>query len=279
MIILPDEDMTIIDSSGCRNFPSDSSGEFRRDVLKAIVVAKKKTYNSTVGSYLGFIWLVLDPLVLTLVYLFVFTVIAHREDPAAVFVGLGIIRGLQRSLLTSSSPTSLNAQGGFPIERVRTRVLVFSGLMVLALDSFFMGIGISGVLYLVLGKSFIGSLSFIPILFLSNLFWQSAGLLTLNVTSKIPDLHKLLSYFGMGMFFVSPVLYSFSLTSGIHRTFCYYNPATYFIELSRLSIGTGNGVNLLPIQGFLVLAAIGILMTVIGNIKLDRIRWSLSSRS
>ena len=99
------------------------------------------------------------------------------------------------------------------------------------------------------------------------------------MTSKIPDLHKLLSYFGMGMFFVSPVLYSFSLTSGIHRTFCYYNPATYFIELSRLSIGTGNGVNLFPIQGFLVLAAIGILMTVIGNIKLDRIRWSLSSRS
>ena len=272
-------DITTIDSQGCKTIPSDPKDEFHRDLLKSGVVVRKDTYSQTVGSYLGFIWLVLDPLVLTLVYLFVFTIISHREDSAAIFVSLGVIRGLQRALMVSSSPMSLKAQRGFPIERVRTRVLVMSNTTIVGLDSFFMGIGIAGVLTLVLDKSLAGAMIFIVVLFLNNLWWHSVGLMALNVTYVIPDFHKLLSYFGMGMFFVSPVLYSFSLTSGLHRTLLYFNPATYFIEFSRYITGSEHSMGLLPIEGFIVVGISGLMLLWAGNWRLDKIRWNMSNRS
>ena len=96
-------DIRTITPERCREVLANPRKEWRLDYHRAIVILKKKTYNQTIGSYLGFIWLILDPLVLTMVYLFVFSVITHREDPALVFVGLGIIRGMQRVLLSSSS--------------------------------------------------------------------------------------------------------------------------------------------------------------------------------
>ena len=213
-----------------------------------------------------------------MVYLFVFSVITHREDPALVFVGLGIIRGMQRVLLSSSSPVSLKNQGGFTIERMRTRVTVISSVMIVATDSFFMGIGISGVL-IFLGGGILKSLFFVLILFLSNLWWHSLGVCLLKLTSTIPDLHKLLVYFGMAMFFVSPVLYSFEVTSGLHRQLCLYNPISYFIEFSRYMAGTENAMGILPMGGFVTVASLGVLMFVIGSSKIDGIRWDSSNRS
>lgn len=261
----------------CKESSVNPRLEWTLDFHRSIVVWRKKTYNQTVGSYLGNIWLVLDPLVLTLVYLFVFSVIAHREDPAIVFVGLGIIRGMQRSLISSSSPDAIN-QSGFPIERSRTRVTVAASVMLLGSDSFFIGIGISGVL-IFLGTDPINALLFIPILFISNLWWHSLGTCLLGITSMVPDLHKILRYFGMGMFFASPVLYSFEMTSGLHRQLCLYNPAAYFIELGRFVTQTENGVELLPQIGFVISVLSGIVMFVFGSARVDRIRWHSTNRS
>ena len=79
--------------------------------------------------------MILDPLVLTLVYLFVFTIISHREDAAAIF-GFRNYKRAPRALMVSSSPLSLKAQSGFPIERVRTRVLISQTLQSLDLTHF-----------------------------------------------------------------------------------------------------------------------------------------------
>ena len=262
----------------CKEQVSNPKREMRLDFFRSIVILRKKTYNQTVGSYLGFVWLILDPLILTMVYLFVFSVIAHREEPAMLFAGLGIIRGLQRSLLTSSSPAFLKSQGGFPIERIRTRVTVASSVMIVATDSFFMGIGISGVL-IYLGTDPLNSLAYVVILFASNLWWHSLGICLLIITVRVPDVHKLLMYFGMGMFFISPVLYSFNLTSGLHRLICIYNPATYFIEFSRFITQTQTGVNDLPQIGFFAVPILGVLMLISGAFQMDKIRWNSSNRS
>ena len=270
-------DTRTITRDRCTEVISDKKEQLRLDYHRAMVVLTKKTYNQTIGSRLGSVWLVLDPLVLTLVYLFVFSVISHREQPEVIFVGLGLIRGLQRSLISASNPSTLQFQGGFPIERIRTRVTVASSVMILASESFFMGIGISGVLIL-MGSEPLNSLAYVFLLFFSNLWWHSLGVCLLGITSKIPDLHKFLSYFGMAMFFVSPVLYSFNQTTGIHRELCIYNPATYFIEFSRFVVGTETGIESLSSIGFLSLIFTGVVLFIIGSSKMDSIRWANSNR-
>ena len=55
---------------------------------------------SVAKSYkLGSLWLMLDPLLHSLVYLFVFTVIRYRTSPGTVMLGLALIRGLQQYLV------------------------------------------------------------------------------------------------------------------------------------------------------------------------------------
>ena len=95
----------------------------RLDFFRAIVILRKKTYNQTVGYYLGFVWLILDTGI-DMVYLFVFSVIAHREEPAVIYKQFGHYQ--RTSKITSNFFFTFISQitGGFPIERVRTRVTV-----------------------------------------------------------------------------------------------------------------------------------------------------------
>ena len=80
------------------------------------------------------------------------------------------------------------------------------------------------------------------------------------------------------MFFVSPVLYSFNQTTGIHREICIYNPATYFIEFSRFVVGTETGIESLSLVGFTLLILTGVLLFIFGTSKMDGIRWANSNR-
>ena len=68
-----------ISHSSCMEEVVDSKSELILDWHRGMVQVRKKNYTQTMGSYLGFIWLFLDPLIMTLVYLFVFTVISYNE--------------------------------------------------------------------------------------------------------------------------------------------------------------------------------------------------------
>ena len=269
-------EVTTINSAGFEEEGGDFRKELRLDWNRAMVMVKKKNYNQTLGSYLGFIWLVLDPLIMTLVYLFVFTVIRYNESAGVIFIGLGMIRGMQRSLSDASNPSSLRELNGpSSIFRPRTRVGIISGHAKLAIDSMCMASGISIVL-IWLGADVIGSTLFLFVMLLNSLVWYYIGICLLHITVRVPDVHKLVNYFGMGMFFASPVLYSFNRTTGLHREFSMYNPMTYTIELGRSIVGLENGIDSLPLIGFLAIILMVIVTAIIGMMKLDSLRWHTS---
>ena len=268
-----------ISHSSCMEEVVDSKSELILDWHRAMVQVRKKNYTQTMGSYLGFIWLFLDPLIMTLVYLFVFTVISYNEAAGIIFIGLGMIRGMQHSLSAASSPLlvkELNAANS--IIRPRTRVTVISTHVKLLIDTLCMGSGISIVLF-GLGASLPGAVAFTLVMLMNNLFWHYIGLCLLNVTTWIPDVHKLVSYFGMGMFFASPVLYTFSRTEGLHREFSQLNPMTYAIELARKFAGFDSGFSDLPVAGYVTILVCMIFTMIFGISRLDSLRWSSSTVS
>ena len=114
------------------------------DIKRARFIVKKK-FGAIAGSRrLGQIWLVLDPLIMGLVYFFVFTVIRNNPNPVSMFIGITYVRLLQLALRNGFN-NGVDYTGGIKIERVRTRVLLMSEYILSISYTFFMCFGISMV--------------------------------------------------------------------------------------------------------------------------------------
>ena len=168
---LRSSDIRIITPESCIELPDNRNEALRLDFVRAKFITRKQWVKVAGSTKLGYLWLVLDPLVLTLVYLFVFTVLRANSDPVSLFIGLSMVRGLQGSMVGGAGAPDLT--GGITIERTRTRAIAISRILKVASDSFFLGIGVTAALALVFETSIIACSVFMILLFLSNLFWYS----------------------------------------------------------------------------------------------------------
>ena len=121
--------------------------------------------------------------------------------------------------------------------------------------SIFTSIGTVAVLFFLKASWYI--VLVFPIMCIMNgLTWYSLGKAISPLVIRIPDLGKLVTYFGRMMFFLSPAVYSVSQTTASIE-FCRYNPFSYFSEPSRYVAYGETGVNYL-IPEFVLVASIAI---------------------
>ena len=112
----------------------------------------------------------------------------------------------------------LDYTAGLKIERVRTRAIVIAEVFYVFRHSIFTSIGTVAVLFFLKASWYI--VLVFPIMCIMNgLTWYSLGKAISPLVIRIPDLGKLVTYFGRMMFFLSPAVYSVSQTTGIHREF------------------------------------------------------------
>ena len=177
------------------------------DIKRARFIVKKK-FGAIAGSRrLGQIWLVLDPLIMGLVYFFVFTVIRNNPNPVSMFIGITYVRLLQLALRNGFN-NGVDYTGGIKIERVRTRVLLMSEYILSISYTFFMCFGISMVFIIYFNTSIFETIMLYLIAYPLYLMWYGLGSMLSPIGVKIPDTKSLVNYFGMLMFFGSPALYS-----------------------------------------------------------------------
>ena len=140
----------------------------RLDWTRSVFLSRRRLFVETGSTKLGIIWLILDPLIHTLVYLFVFTTIRHNPDPTALFIGLGMVRSMQRTLSISSNP-KIDLTGGLKIDRVSTRAISGSIVLHMVATTLLSGLGVCSVLFM-LGNTFTGTFFFLVFLLANNLF-------------------------------------------------------------------------------------------------------------
>ena len=202
-----------ISKDGCVEIPENNREALNLDIRRAQFIVKKKDLALAKSYRLGTIWHMLDPLLLSLVYLFVFSVIRYRPEPGSLMIGLALIRGLQQNL-TYGANSNLDFTAGLKIERVRTRAIILAELLFVGQQSFYVAIGTVAVLFL-LGASWQILLIFPLICVMNGYTWYSFGKMLAPIVLRFKDFGKIVSYFGMLMFFLSPALYPLSETSGI----------------------------------------------------------------
>ena len=268
----------LIEPHSCRYLSAPGSGMEYIEKERIRFIVRRKFRKATGSHYLGPIWLVLDPLIFSLIYLFVFTVLRARIEPSSIFIGVTLYHVLSSSLLQGFDAVP-DLNGGLNCERVSTKVLVKSSLIHRFLDILLATIPTSLILVFGFKISISGGFSYIIISQFLGFMFFGLGLVVSPVVTKISDLKALIKYVLRLGFYASPTMIPMHKMSGIHFQVNEYNPFSYFVELSRHYSGLQSKFTELNFGLCISIFIIMSTLTIVGIIRIDNLRWRMTTWS
>lgn len=246
-----------------------------RALIQSLVARELKARYR--GSFLGYFWSFVNPLLLLLIYTFVFTVVmpGAREtglEPYALFMFCGILPWVwfSSSLLDAANVLITNAnlirKVLFPAE-VLPIVSVFAGMV-----HFGLGLPIlaAGLLYFGVAVP-PGDLLWLPVVVLVQLILMlGLALLVSSLTVHFRDLRDLLANLLTIWFFATPILYPLSILPERARGLLNLNPFTHLaVAYQEILFMPGPFTEWLRVGG---LAIFALVVFGIGYFVFDRLR-------
>jgi ABC-type polysaccharide/polyol phosphate export permease len=244
-----------------------------RHLLKLLV---KRDLNARYRrAYLGYAWAVLEPLLLAIVYTFIFTILVGSSDPLyPVKIVIGVIGWsmFARSLTTSTKSLS-GSINLFQFARVPKTVFATSGTLtnvVLAM------ISLSSLIpfYFISDLPITASLLLVPIwlLVLSFTGW-GIGLLLAPIACKVPDVLNLINFLVRAGFFLSPVMWTYDMFNsrfgeGWHAVVAHLNPTV--IPITGMRDAVLGEPSLIPNYAYVMCFSIALLGYIFGSIVFER---------
>lgn len=232
------------------------------------VFAKAKTDLKTdvAGSYLGWLWWILDPLFFMLIYTFVSVIVFKTTEPyfsAFVFVGSTVFKLFDKTIkkgirLVPSNRTIIKNI------YIPKPIMLLSSLCVSCFESCisFALVAISMFLYKV--PLTYHCFQFIPLAILLVILCYGCGMIMMHCGVFIEDLYNVVNIALNFMMYLSGVF--FSIPNRITNTFLQtcllkFNPIAFIIEQLRGSLLYGRG---LDVNVYLIWFAIAICINIFG---------------
>ena len=250
-----------------------------RGLIQSLVARELKARYR--GSVLGFFWSFINPLLLLLIYTFVFTVVLPGTrppelEPYALFMFCGILpwTWFSSSLLESSN---VLISGGNLIKKVLFPAEVLPIVTVLAnMMHFFFGLPILAIfLFYARAPLQFSELIWFPIVILVQLVLTiGLALIVSSLTVHFRDIKDLLSNVLTFWFFATPIIYPMFQAPAIARPFLNLNPFTH-LAISYQEILFYNG----PFGHWKWLLALGVAsvgLFLFGYFLFDRLRDSFA---
>lgn len=247
-----------------------------RGLIQSLVARELKARYR--GSVLGFFWSFINPLLLLLIYSFVFTVVlpgTHPKEiePYALFMFCGILPWTWFSSSLSESANVLISGGNlikkvlFPAE-VLPVVTVFSNLvhMLLAVPVMLFFLALEGRLTW-------SALLFPLPLAVQLVFTLGLALIFSALTVHFRDLRDILSHVLHLWFWGSPVLYFYGDIQGRFRTLLRLNPLSHVLVSYQQMLFAGSFDHW---RGLALAGAVSCLVFALGAFLFDRLRDTLA---
>jgi lipopolysaccharide transport system permease protein len=201
-----------------------------RGLIQTLVVRELKARYR--GSVLGYLWSFINPLLLLLIYSFVFTVVIPNRDPLAkpyaLFMFCGILPWTWFSASLSEASNSLIANGNL-IRKVLFPAEVLPIVSVLAnMVHFFLGLPIL-VAFLVWYQKPINvvELLWFPVVVLVQLVLTTGlALILAALTAHFRDIKDILSNVLTLWFFATPIIYTWMMMKD-YMGYLNWNPFTH----------------------------------------------------
>ena len=244
---MQNDSITYIDSK-IRLFGINFKEQWRyRDLVMLMV--KRDLVNSYKQTVLGPIWIVIQPLMSTIVFTVIFGIIAHISTdgmPQFLFYMSGnVLWGFFSSCLGGSSAVFTGnarvfGKVYFPRLVVPIAGTVFNFINFLLQTTVFV---ILVVIYVLLGSNVHPNLTlvFTPLLVLQTaLLGMGIGLIMSSVTAKYRDLNILISFGISLLMYITPVVYPISNVDESFRWLMLLNPVAPIVETYRYAfLGSG----------------------------------------
>jgi len=217
----------------------------KRNVLWTLVIRDLRVRYSR--SVLGYVWTILDPLLMSLIYFVVFVYIVKRRslghDPYFLFLVAGLLPWQWFSGVVTESSRALIQEAklvrstNLPREIWVARVVVSKGveylwsLPVLAAFTLF---------YILIGETHLnGWIVLLPLsIVVQFVFLVGLGLILAPVTALVTDMQRVIRIFLRMLFYVTPVLYTSSLVPAPYDKITWLNPMTGVLEMMRAGLFT-----------------------------------------
>jgi ABC-type polysaccharide/polyol phosphate export permease len=203
-----------------------------RGLVQSLVARELKARYR--GSVLGFFWSFINPLLLLLIYTFVFSVVLPGTRPAeiepyALFLFCGILPWTWFSASLSEASGVLISSGNL-IKKVLFPAEILPLVTVLAnMIHFFLGLPILGAFLAYYGAPLQASeLVWFPVIVLVQLVFTAGLALVLSaLTVHFRDIRDILSNLLTFWFFATPIIYPMSQAPGFGRRLLNLNPFTH----------------------------------------------------
>lgn len=189
------------------------------------------------GSALGYLWSVLDPLLMSLVFWLVFTQIFHRKvgfPPYILFLVLGQFIFAWFSGGVTGATRALRSAGqmvrstNVPRELWVVRIALSKGV------EYVYSLPVIALFALAYGKAPTHGIIYLPLaMFLCFMMVLSIGLILAPLNVLIRDIDRIVPIALRLLLYTSPVLYSIHDVPRQLQGFAYYNPLVGFLVLAR----------------------------------------------
>jgi ABC-2 type transport system permease protein len=245
-----------------------------RQVLRTLVERDLRVRYA--GSVLGWVWTVLDPLLMALVYFVVFTLIFTSREAGHQPYFLHLVTGLflwqwfaqnmsetSRALL---SEARLVRSANLPRELWVVRVVLAKGIeFLLTLPV----IAAFTIFYMITGQTQLHwTIVFMPVaLVLTFLLSVGIGMILAPVTVLVNDMARVVRIALRLGFYATPVLYSADMAPPVLQTLLAFNPMSGILELFRAGFFRGE-MNLLSVTSAVVLT---IVLLLVGSVVFKRL--------
>ena len=268
----------IINHDRCLVEGRDSKREKEVDRAKVWFIVRSKFRRETKRRYLGYAWLVLDPLIISLIYLFVFTVVKARIGPDSILVGITMYRVFQSSIMSGLNAIP-DPNGGLKCERVPTKVLLSATVYHRLIDIFLQTILITIILIIYFKIPIVGGMLFLLLAQVMGFLSFGLGSIISPAVARIPDIKTIVGYVLRLGFYASPALYPMYKMTGTHYLVNTYNPFAFFAELGRDILGIKSVFNDLSTISFSIILSVLLIFTIIGFARIDYLRWRMTTWS
>lgn len=226
----------------------------------------------TVGSYLGYMWWILDPLMYMLVYAFVIQVILQRGEPnfplfvlCATLPWSWVSKTLGQATGNIKSKRKLLQQVYLPkfvlpvIQTVSNSILFVVGTPLLIVTALIYKIPLT-----------LHVLEIIPILVVQFLFILGFSILLAHIGVFFDDINNILTFTLRFWFYISPCLYSLDRIPETYRWLWWLNPMTTFFTGYRNIIMFGQSPSYIGLAVWAALSLVLIAVAISITYRFDK---------
>jgi len=198
----------------------------------SLALAKTQFKLRNEGSYLGILWYLLNPLLMFILLLFIFSSSLGSAVPNyPLYLLLGVVMFNFFQQITSFSIRTMD-ENRLIVKSINfSRESLVASNVLRTLFAHLFEIVLFFIIALFFGVSLKGIIFYIPILLLFSIFIYGASLILSSLYVYFIDIENIWLFFSRLLFFATPIFYSVS--SGKLFILNLFNPVYYFITIAR----------------------------------------------